>query len=173
MTLASVERLNIGISAGAVAASMALGSPLFTTSLAAGAILEGVNLGAIHRGAQELFKGEIQTGSAWVGLFAFRFVLLGAAIFVVMQAGAHPVALLIGLSLAMPAVVIDAWRNRPPVLDASELPTVSPEDPSWDRWSVWRAREMDEPLDDELFILDAAADMDATVSSADLSKEDA
>jgi len=163
---------------------MALGSPWFTTSLAAGAILEAVNLGAIYRGAQELFKGEIQTGSAWVGLFAMRFTLLGVAIFIVMKAGAHPVALLIGLSLAMPAVVIDAWRSRPPVLDPSELPTVQPDDPSWDRWSVWRAREMDAPIEDEIFLLDAAAANfeddatdslsvdDAGDSSDDLSKED-
>ena len=172
MTLAPVERLNIGISAGAVAASMALGSPWFTTSLAAGAILEAVNLGAIYRGAQELFRGEVQSGSAWVGLFAMRFTLLGVAIFIVMQAGAHPIALLIGLSLAMPAVVIDAWRSRPPVLDASQLPTVPPDDPSWDRWSAWRVREMDQPLDDEHFILDAAVDANATDTPEDLSPDD-
>jgi hypothetical protein len=29
---------------------------------------------------------------------------------------------LIGLSIAMPATVIDAWLNRPPILDPATLP---------------------------------------------------
>ena len=86
--------------------------------------------------------------------------------------GTRAIALLIGLSLAMPAVVIDAWRSRPPVLDASQLPTVPPDDPSWDRWSAWRVREMDQPLDDEHFILDAAVDANATDTPEDLSPDD-
>ena len=39
LELARVERLNLGLSAGAVAASLALETPHFATSLAAGALL--------------------------------------------------------------------------------------------------------------------------------------
>ncbi|MFK7895440.1 MAG: ATP synthase subunit I [Myxococcota bacterium] len=120
--LAKVEQWNLGLSAGAVAASLALVTPHFATSLAAGAFLEALNLGAIHRAAKRLFDGQVMTG-AWVGGFALRFMMLGAGIFAVMYVGAHPVALLIGLSIAMPATLIDAWLNRPPILDPATLPT--------------------------------------------------
>lgn len=119
--LAKVERWNLGLSAGAVAASYALATPIFATSLAAGAFLEAINLGAIHRTAQRLFAGEMLSGG-WIGGLMLRFILLGTAIYLTMQAGAHPVALLIGLSIAMPATVIDAWLNRPPIVDPANLP---------------------------------------------------
>jgi len=119
--LAKVEQWNLGLSAGAVAASYALLTPHFATSLAAGAFLEAINLGAIHRAAQRLFKGELMS-NGWVGGLAFRFLLLGSAIYLTMRAGADPIALLIGLSIAMPATVIDAWINRPPIVDPATLP---------------------------------------------------
>ena len=66
-----------------------------------------------------------------------------------MSAGAHPVGLVVGLSIAMPAAVLDAWRNRPPYVDPATLPVTPPDDPAWDRWSVWRVRELEpEELDD-------------------------
>ena len=119
--LAKVEQWNLGLSAGAVAASFALVTPHFATSLAAGAFLEAINLGAIHRAMKRLFRGEI-LGAGWVGGFMFRFMFLGIAIYLTMRAGANPVAMLIGLSIAMPATVIDAWINRPPILDPASLP---------------------------------------------------
>ncbi len=119
--LEKVEQWNLGLSAGAVAASYALVTPHFATSLAAGAFLEAINLGAILRAARRLFSGELMS-LGWIGGLAFRFLLLGAAIFVTMRAGADPVALLIGLSIAMPATVIDAVLNRPPILDPETLP---------------------------------------------------
>ena len=145
--LASVERLNLGLSAGAVAASLALVSPHFAGSLAAGAFLEALNLGAIHRGAKRLFRGEIEGARTWVGLFSMRFLTLAAAIFATMQAGADVAALLIGLSITMPATVLDAWLNRPAVVDPATLPSFAdggalPEDQSedayWESYSVWR-----------------------------------
>lgn len=145
--LASVERLNLGLSAGAVAASLALVSPHFAGSLAAGAFLEALNLGAIHRGAKRLFTGEIEGARTWIGLFSMRFLTLAAAIFATMQAGADVAALLIGLSITMPATVIDAWLNRPAVVDPATLPSfvdggALPEDQSddayWESYSVWR-----------------------------------
>ena len=119
-SLARVEQWNLGLSASAVAASLALATPHFATSLAAGALLEAVNLGALRRSALQFFAGRMTR--SWTGAFALRFVVLAAAIFMTLQAGANPVALLIGLSIAMPAVLIDAWLNRPPILDPATLP---------------------------------------------------
>lgn len=118
--LARVEQWNLGLSASAVAASLALETPHFATSLAAGALLEACNLGALRRSALSFFTGQMTR--SWTGAFALRFLLLGAGIFFTLQAGANPVALLIGLSIAMPAVLIDAWLNRPPILDPATLP---------------------------------------------------
>jgi hypothetical protein len=119
--LAKVEQWNIGLSAGAVAASCALATPHFATSLAAGAFLEAINLGAILRAAKRLFAGEM-VSRGWVGGLSMRFAILGVAIFLTMNAGANPVALLIGLSIAMPATIIDAWLNRPAIVDPASLP---------------------------------------------------
>ena len=44
MTLAKVEQLNLGLSASAVAVSYAVATPHFAISLAAGALLEALNL---------------------------------------------------------------------------------------------------------------------------------
>lgn len=122
MGLARVEQLNLGLSAGAVAACYALSTPHFATSLAAGAFLEAINLGAIHRGAKRLFDGKMMSGG-WVGMLPMRLVLLAFAIYFAMRLGAQPAALAIGLSIAMPATLIDAWMNRPPIIDPAELPT--------------------------------------------------
>jgi hypothetical protein len=118
--LARVEQWNLGLSASAVAASLALETPHFATSLAAGAFLEAVNLGALRRAALRFFGGELSR--SWTGAFALRFLMLAAGIFLTLQAGANPVAMLIGLSIAMPAVLVDAWINRPPILDPATLP---------------------------------------------------
>ncbi len=131
MALARVERLNLGLSAGAVAASFAFATPHFAASLAAGAFLEAVNLGAIHRAARRLFAGQMLS-NGWVGVLSLRFMLLALAIYVTMWAGAHPVALLVGLSITMPAVLIDAWMNRPPIIDPTVLPTFLDEFDSFD-----------------------------------------
>ena len=79
---------------------------------------------------------------SWSAGFAFRFALLGAGVGLAIWAGSHPVGLLLGLSLIVPAAVAAAWRARPPVL--SGLPALPPEDPSWDRWDPWLAREREE-----------------------------
>ncbi len=121
LELAKVEQWNLGLSASAVAASFALATPHFATSLAAGAFLEAINLGAIYRASKRLFAGEMMS-RGWIGGLSLRFLILGTAIFLTMRAGANPIALLIGLSIAMPATVIDAWLNRPPILDPATLP---------------------------------------------------
>ena len=124
--LASVEQWNLGLSASAVAASLALATPHFATSLAAGAFLEAINLGALRGNASRLFAGNMTR--SWTGAFAVRFVVLATAIYVSIWAGAHPIALLIGLSIVQPAVLIDAWRNRPPILDPATLPVFLDDD---------------------------------------------
>ena len=164
MGLARVERLNLGLSAGAVAASYALSTPHFATSLAAGAALEAINLGAIHRGAKRLFAGQMLT-NGWVGVLAMRLLVLSFAIFMVMRMGAHPIALLIGLSITMPATIIDAWMNRPPIIDPAELPTFLEDfeeedaerfdhedrigEPMWSTGHLMTSRSLD--LEDRLF----------------------
>jgi hypothetical protein len=156
MKLERVERLNLGLSAGAVAASFVLTTPHFATSLAVGALLEAVNFGSMYRGAQRFFAGDFGGAGLWVVLFATRFVLLAVGIFVTISVGAHPVALVIGLSIAMPAVLIDSWIHRPAVVDHETLPMLAPDDPSWDRYSVWRAAEVERRAEADL-----AAETDA------------
>ena len=105
-----IERTNLALSAGAVAASWWLATPAFALSLGFGALLEAVNFRGLRRSAQFLFWGQIQTGRGWSGLFALRFGLLVLGIGASLAFGADPVGLLVGLSLIMPAAVIEAWR---------------------------------------------------------------
>jgi hypothetical protein len=46
----------------------------------------------------------------------------------------------------MPAAVIEAWRHRPPV--QPDAPRLDADDPAWERWDAWLARER-EPAEDE------------------------
>jgi hypothetical protein len=149
MQLERVERLNLTLSAGAVAATFALASPHVASSLAVGAALEAMNFGALVRGARIYLGGGEQGSGPWLALFSVRFILLGAGIVLAMQAGAHPVGLLCGLSIAIPTVIIDGWLNRPPIDAAArgegEWSVPPPEDESWDRYSIWRPQAVDEP----------------------------
>ena len=52
MKLYPAERLNMGISAGAIAASLAVTTPLFASSLALGAAMEAVNFRFLHRAGE-------------------------------------------------------------------------------------------------------------------------
>ncbi len=151
MKLERVERLNLGLSAGAVAASFAFATPHFATSLAIGAAIEAMNFGSLYRGARHFFAGEFGGAGPWVGLFGLRFVLLGAAIFITISSGVHPIALTVGLSIAMPAVLIDAWLHRPEIVAPETLPSLDADDPSWDAYSVWRAAETPQRGQDDGF----------------------
>ena len=147
MALDPIQRVNLKLSAGAVAASLALATPAFAISLLVGSLLEAANFHALRRSAQFLFWGEIAGGRGWAGVFALRFSLLAIGIVAALYFGADPVGLLIGLSLMMPAAVIEAWRTRPTV-DAN-APALDADDPSWDRWNAWLARERDEDASEE------------------------
>ncbi len=148
MRFEATEGLNFTLSAGAIAASFALATPHFATSLALGAALESVNLRALHSGARLLFAGTVAGGGAWVALFGTRFALLAAGIWFAMRTGADPVGLVLGLSLVMPATVMAAILHKPPEIPQDPAPPLPPDDPSWERWSVWRAGEV-EPAADE------------------------
>jgi hypothetical protein len=139
MSIDPIERWNIAISASAVATSFAVATPAFATSLAVGAALEAANFRALRRSAQFLFWGVMPGQRAWAAVFGLRFVLLATGICAALYFGADAAGLLIGLSLIMPATVIEAWRSRPPV-DPS-APRLDDDDPSWDRWNPWLARE--------------------------------
>lgn len=142
-----IERLNLALAAAAVAASLLWVSPLFAVSLAVGALLEAFNFRGLLRSSQFLFWGEIRGSGPWLGVYGLRFGLLVIGIGSALWFGAHPVGLLIGLSLIMPAAVIEAWRTRPAVDPAA--PALDPEDPEWDRWNAWLAREGDVPGEDD------------------------
>jgi hypothetical protein len=136
-----IERTNLTLSAGAVAASFALASPGFAASLAFGALLEAWNFRGLRRSAQFLFWGEIHGSRGWLGVYALRMGLLVVGIGAALYFGAHPIGLLIGLSLIMPATVIEAWRARPRVDPTA--PSLPESDPGWERWNPWLARERD------------------------------
>ena len=146
MRIDPIERTNLALSAGAVAASWWLATPAFALSLGFGALLEAVNFRGLRRSAEFLFLGQLPTGGGWSALFALRFGLLVIGIGSALAFGADPVGLLVGLSLIMPAAVFEAWRARPPI-DAT-APALAPDDPSWDRWNAWLARER-EPADED------------------------
>jgi hypothetical protein len=87
---------------------------------------------------------------------SLRFIILGTAIYLTMQAGANPIALLIGLSIAMPATVIDAWLNRPPILDPATLPVLlddgidDDEDGRlWKAGRLFTSKHSERPRDDD------------------------
>lgn len=136
-----IERINLTLSASAVAASLVWATPSFAASLALGAGLEAFNFRGLRRSAQFLFWGEITGSGPWLGVYGLRYSLLVIGISAGLYFGADPIALVIGLSLIMPAMVVDAWRNRPAI--DPDAPSLDPDDPAWDRWNPWLAREMD------------------------------
>jgi hypothetical protein len=147
MRLDPMERLNVGISAGAVAAGFALASPAFAASLAAGAAIEALNFRALRSAAERLFAGDAAMGRAWGVGFGLRFAFLAVAISAALGAGAHPIALVLGLSTTIPAVLIGACLQRPAV--DPNAPPLPPDDPSWEAWNPWLARERNAARDEE------------------------
>jgi hypothetical protein len=145
VNLDPIERTNLTLSAGAAALSLALAPPAFAASLLAGAALELVNFRGLRRSAAAFLGGEIPGSSGYSAVAGLRFLLLAVGIATALGLGAHPVGLVIGLSLIMPAAVIEAWRHRPPV--EPDAPRLAADDPDWDRWDAWLARET-EPAED-------------------------
>ena len=146
MNIDPIERTNLTLSASAVAVSLLLATPAFALSLAIGAALEAVNFRGLRRSAQFLFWGEIAGSGPWVGVYGLRFSLLVIGIGSALYFGADPAGLLVGLSLIMPAAVIEAWRARPSV--DPDAPALAIDDEAWERWNPWIAREQ-EPGEEE------------------------
>jgi len=132
---------SLAFSAGAAAASWALVSPRFAGSLALGAALEALNFRGLFGYWQRALLGGEQAGWARFAGFGLRLVALAGAIWAALALGAHPVGLLIGLSLVVPGVVLAAWRARP--APDPEAPALAADDPSWDAWNPWLAHERD------------------------------
>jgi len=152
MAMDSLERWNLGVTAGAVAASFAIASPLFAASLALRAAIEAANFRVLLRGSRIALFGDGSIGRLWALGFGLRFAFLAVAIHLSVQAGAHPVGLVLGLSTIVPAVIVGAWRQRPPVLPASELESeapLAPDAPEWDHWNAWLAREQTPSPEDD------------------------
>jgi hypothetical protein len=147
LTQGSVMGWNLAFSAGACALSFAAVSPRFAAGLALGAALEAANFRSLWRSCERVFFGGAPGAGPAVALFGLRFVLLGAVIYFAIGAGVHPVGLVVGLSLIVPASVLAAWRARPPV-DPS-APALAPDDPEWECWDAWRARERDAEPEEE------------------------
>ena len=122
--------------------SLAFVSTVFSLSVAVGTAIEAVNYRVLRRATDRLFSGQLTGGRAWSAAFALRFFFLGAAMTVAILAGAHPVGLVLGLSTIVPAAIVVAWRKRPTAAPAT-APPPAPDDPSWDRWNPWLARERD------------------------------
>ena len=147
-----IERVSITLSAGAVGAAWLFASQAFATGVAVGAALEAINLRSQVKAARVFFSGERpeKTGAGpWVGGFGMRFGFMAIAIMAALHYGTDPAGLLVGFSLAMPAVVFWAWRNRPEKIDFEAEPGLAPDDPSWDRWSIWAAKEVEPNEDDD------------------------
>jgi hypothetical protein len=138
---------SLAFSAGATAASWALISPRFAGSLALGAALAAVKVRTLFRHWQSALLGGERLGLARFGTFGLRFLALGGAVWAALALGAHPVGLLLGLSLVVPGVVIAAWRARPAPSEGA--PALTEDDPSWDAWNPWLARERDPEADED------------------------
>ena len=77
-----------------------------------------------------------------------RLVLLAAAMYFALELGANPIGLVLGLSLIVPATIWVAWRTVPPPLPPEAFDVPPPDDPSWDEWNPWLARERELDPDD-------------------------
>lgn len=148
LDLHPMERLNLGIASGALAVSLVVAPPAFSSSLALGIALEAVNFRALRLSAQRLLSGQLGGSGTWVALLGMRLTMLLLSMGIALAAGAHPLGLLAGVSTIVPAALVAAWLWRPPVDPAA--PALPPDDPSWDHYSVWLAREREPaPEDDE------------------------
>jgi hypothetical protein len=138
---------SLAFSAGAAAASWAFVSPRFAGSLALGAALEAMNFRALFGYWRAAMLGGEQASWARFAGFGLRFVALAAAVWAALAFGAHPVGMLIGLSLVVPGVVLAAWHARP--APSPDAPALGADDPAWEAWNPWLARERDPEADDE------------------------
>jgi hypothetical protein len=147
VTIEPIERTNLTLSAGAIAVSAAVATPAFAWSVAAGALLEALNLRGLVRTARTFFSGSGFGSGTWVLLYALRFGWLAIGIGAAFYFGAEPLGLLLGLSIIVPAATLEGWRRRGPA-DPSAV-ALEPDDPEWERWNPWLARERAEEEEED------------------------
>jgi hypothetical protein len=147
VTIEPIERTNLALSAGAIAVSAAVATPAFAWSVAAGAVIEALNLRGLVRTACSLFsRGGFGSG-AWLLLYALRFGWLVLGIGAAFYFGAEPWGLLLGLSMIIPAAAFEGWRRRGPA--TPDAVALEPDDPEWERWNPWLARERAEEEEED------------------------
>ena len=143
LKLDPVERMSLAVTLSSLGAAYAFAPPRFAAGVAVGAAIETLNLRVQVRAARRFFEFEGgRSAASWMSGFGIRFGLMSCAILLAVESGIDPVGLLVGLLVALPGVFIWAWNNRPPLVSQPPQPALAPDDPSWDRWSVWRAREV-------------------------------
>ena len=126
------------ITASAAAVGFVAASPRFALSLLLGAALQTLNFRGLFSLAHRAFVLESRAASG----LALRLPLFGALLFLAIRVGVDAAGLLVGITTLVPAVVIAAWQARPrDAADVSALPAPAPDDPSWDQYSPWLARE--------------------------------
>ena len=132
--------------AAATFAAFALATPKFALSVLLGAALQTMNFRGLYGIARAAFANEARAASG----FALRLPLLGVLLFLAIGAGVDAGGLLVGLTTLVPAVVIAAWQARPrEAVDIASLPALAPNDPSWDQYSPWLARERETERSEE------------------------
>ena len=131
--------MNLVVAAVTIVASLAFGSRIVTASVAIGCLIIAANYRVLRLATDRLFTGELSGGGAWGAGFALRYIFLGAAMWLALDAGANPIGLILGMSTTVPAAVLVAWRNPPQGVETGPVPP--PDDPSWDEWDPWMARE--------------------------------
>ncbi len=97
VTTRPIERINIALSAGAVATAAIAASPLFALSVAVGACLESLSFRGLSVASRAFFSGVIRGQAVWLLLLAMRLGLLGTFFFFSLLLGADPIGLLVGL----------------------------------------------------------------------------
>jgi hypothetical protein len=126
------------ITATAALAAFAIATPKCALGVLLGAALQTLNFRGLFGLARASFDLHARAASG----FALRLPLFGALVFVAIKVGVDAAGLLAGVTTLVPAVVIAAWQARPrDVADLDALPALTPDDPSWDQYSPWLARE--------------------------------
>ena len=139
---------NLAFSAGACALSFAAVSPRFAAGLALGAVLEAVNFRSLWRSCERIFLGG--RARRRPGRRALRPALRAARRRDLLRdprrrAPRRPRRRALA-DRAGDACSPPGARARPSIADA---PALAPDDPEWERWDAWRARERDADAEEE------------------------
>jgi hypothetical protein len=127
-----------GFTATAALAALWLATPKVALGLLLGAALQTLNFRGMYGLTRRAFTQQARAASG----FALRLPLFAALVLVAIKAGVDVAGLLAGITLLVPAVIVAAWQSRPrDAADSAAAPALAPDDPSWDQYSPWLARE--------------------------------